>query len=59
MLMKYKGNHTKTEWSLSWKIEPKFFQHKCGELRDVIPFVQFKKREKHPWKSDNFSKVTN
>ena len=26
-------------------------------LRDLIPFVQFKKREKHPWKSDTFSKV--
>ena len=21
-------------------------------LRDLVPFVQFKKREKHPWKSD-------
>ena len=26
---------------------------KCGTL----PFVQFKKREKHPWRSVNFSKV--
>ena len=26
-------------------------------LRDLVPFVQFKKREKHPWKSVNFSKV--
>ena len=22
-----------------------------------VPFVQFKKREKHPWRSVNFSKV--
>ena len=29
----------------------------CDVLRDLIPFVQFKKREKHPWKSVNFSKV--
>ena len=30
----------------------------CGALRDlVVPFVQFKKREKHPWRSVNFSKV--
>ena len=27
----------------------------CGALRDLIPFVQFKKREKHPWRSVNFS----
>ena len=24
---------------------------KCGALRNLIPFVQFKKREKHPWRS--------
>ena len=30
---------------------------KCGTLRDLVPFVQFKKREKHPWRSVNFSKV--
>ena len=29
----------------------------CGALRDSVPFVQFQKHEKHPWKSDNFSKV--
>ena len=29
----------------------------CGELRDLVAFVQFKKREKHPWRSVNFSKV--
>ena len=22
-----------------------------------VPFLKFKKREKHPWKSDTFSKV--
>ena len=26
-------------------------------LRDLIPFVQFRKREKHPWRSVTFSKV--
>ena len=26
-------------------------------LRNLVPFVQFKKREKHPWRSVNFSKV--
>ena len=30
---------------------------KCGGLHDLVPFAQFKKREKHPWKSVNFSRV--
>ena len=30
---------------------------KCDALRDLVPFVQFKKREKHPCRSFNFSKV--
>ena len=29
----------------------------CDALHDLLPFVQFKKREKLPWKSVNFSKV--
>ena len=29
----------------------------CGALRDLVAFVQFKKREKHPWRSVNFSKA--
>ena len=29
----------------------------CGALRDLVPFAQFKKREKHLWMSVNFSKV--
>ena len=28
-----------------------------GALRDLVPFVQFKKREKHPCRSVNFSKT--
>ena len=24
-------------------------------MRDLVPFVQFKKHEKHPWKSVTFS----
>ena len=31
--------------------------HKCGVLRDLVPCAQFKKREKHPWRSVTFSKV--
>ena len=30
----------------------------CGALRDLVPFVQFKKREKHPWRSVNFTNGT-
>ena len=26
-------------------------------LRDLVPFAQFKKHEKHPWRSVTFSKV--
>ena len=26
-------------------------------LRDLVPFAQFKKREKHQWRSVTFSKV--
>ena len=33
-------------------------ENTCGALRDLVPFLQFKKREKHPWRSVNFSKVT-
>ena len=29
----------------------------CGALRDLVPLVQFTKREKHPWRSIDFSKV--
>ena len=30
----------------------------CDALRDLVPFVQFKKREKRPWRSVNLLKVT-
>ena len=29
--------------------------NKCGALRNLVPFVQFKKREKHPWRSVTFT----
>ena len=29
----------------------------CDALSDLVPFVQFKKREKHPWRGVNFSKA--
>ena len=28
-----------------------------GVLRNLVPFIQFKKREKHPWRSVTFIKV--
>ena len=33
------------------------YQLICGVFCDLVPFVQFKKREKRPWRSVNFSKV--
>ena len=38
----------------------KSFQIKatCDALRDLVPFVQFKKREKQPWRCLTFVKVT-
>ena len=29
----------------------------CDALHNLVPFVQFKKREKHPWRSFTFSKI--
>ena len=29
----------------------------CGVLRDLVPYEQFKEREKHPWRIVTFSKV--
>ena len=38
-----------------------YVQHRIGldsdVLHDLVPFVQFKKREKEPWRSVTFSKV--
>ena len=31
--------------------------HMCDVLRDLVSFLQFKKREKHLWGSATFSKV--
>ena len=30
----------------------------CDALRDLVPFVQFKKQEKQQWRRVNFSKVS-
>ena len=34
-----------------------FFKKICGALRDLVPVLQFKKREKHPWRSVNLIKL--
>ena len=31
----------------------------CYALRDLLPYVQFKKREKHPWSSVTFTLFLN
>ena len=29
----------------------------CDALDDLVPFLQFKKRDKHSWRKDTFSKA--
>ena len=42
-----------------YKIIPKCSTFICDALYGLVPFVQFKKREKHPWRSVTFRlKVT-
>ena len=36
---------------------PHSFRLTCGALHDLVPFVQFEKREKHPWRSATSIKV--
>ena len=33
------------------------FKEICDVLRDLVPFGQFKKREKHPWRTVTFSEI--
>ena len=42
--------------SLLQNIWPKNGLTYSDALRDLVPFVQFKKREKYPWRSVTFSK---
>ena len=34
------------------------FVYICAVLRNLVPFLQFKTREKHPWRSVSFIKAT-
>ena len=38
-------------------LSTRYMKFKCDALRDLVPFLQFKKCEKQPWTSVNFSKV--
>ena len=37
----------------------KIYQECFDALRDFVPFVQFKKHEKHPWRNATFSDACN
>ena len=50
------GPTSRSQWALFPLLEM-LNKNKCDALRDLVPFVQSKKREKHPWKSVTFSKV--
>ena len=39
------------------KTKGSLLKYICGALRGLVAFAQFKKREEHPWRSVNFSKV--
>ena len=39
------------------QFEPRQNANTCDALRDLVPLVQFKKCEKHSWRSVNFTKV--
>ena len=42
---------------VNYKVKNSVLKRHYSALRDLVAFVQFKKREKHPWWSVNFSKV--
>ena len=45
-------------WHLILMVRSSFMKTGHSDvLRNLVPFVQFKKREKHSWRSVNFSKV--
>ena len=47
----------RAEWMIQRDYRTWLLHTNCDALRDLVPFVQFKKREKHPWRSVTFSKV--
>ena len=55
---KHEGNKDSLKHVLIFTVFTQAHVEHIYSLRDLIPFVQFKKHEKHPWRSVNFSKVT-
>ena len=55
--LKKKGNKKKIDTFKQTEILALGKVQICDALRDLAPFVQIKKREKHPWRSLNFNKV--
>ena len=47
MFSKKKSTCTEQRWS-------RIIRKMCDVLRDLVPFKQFQKREKHPWRSVTF-----
>ena len=55
-----KLNILQVEWNWTQECSTKYWTRLifiCDVLRDLVPTVQFKEREKHPWRSVTFSKV--
>ena len=53
----HKEHYLRCHQSLKCTSEILYRTLTCCALRDLVPFVQFKKREKRPWRSVDFSKV--
>ena len=44
-------------YEVSKFVRQSYIYNICGALHDMVPFVQFKNRGKHPWRSVTFSKL--
>ena len=44
-------------YEVSKFVRQSYIYNICGALHNMVPFVQFKNRGKHPWRSVTFSKV--
>ena len=53
VIFQQKKTRTRDFLWVTWNFSLKLLS--CGALRDLVPFVQFKRREKHPWTSVTFS----
>ena len=53
----FTGKHLRLSLLLRFSVLSLCVGVECGALRDLVPFVQFKEREKHPWRGVTFSKV--